>query len=234
MGMVGVSFMSVMMLFSGDLVTNPLTAPPRDLATLISAAYALTQAGVAQDEETLIALLGTTKSTTKAPAREADLQQAIADLGAKDLETRKRAIAVLMSAGARARPLLAQAAKSDDPEVRTTATQLLRKLNAAISRTAAKGDIEYVKKLFAIRRQESLKPAICGMQHNKFRTEPLPVSHAQFIQVIAREGEVLGRQFHPMFVVSGAGVLCMETQWPCVADLLQVDEHALDRHQSFR
>jgi len=151
--MVRMSMMAILMFFSGDFVSDVLYAPPRDLAALLSPDHVLTQAGVALDEDSLIAAL----SAKNAPPAEANLQQAVDDLLAEDAQVRHRAEERLLAAREHAVPFLAKAADSDDEAMRARALDLLTKMNEAMSRPAARRDEAYVKKLFAIRQIEKTK-----------------------------------------------------------------------------
>jgi hypothetical protein len=131
-----------------------LATPPRDFAALVAPDVALDQMGVATDEASLMKLLGVeVKDTVKGP----DLSLAVKDLGAVEFETRKKAMETLQAAGIAARPLLEEAAKSDDPEVSMAARELLKAMRTAERRGIEQGDGEYVKRLFAIRLLEQKK-----------------------------------------------------------------------------
>ena len=149
----GIGFAAILMLFSGDFVPDVLYAPPRDLAALVSSELVLTQAGVALDEDSLIAAL----SAEKTPPTAAHLQRAIDDLLAEDPQVRRRAAERLRGAREHAVPFLAKAADSENATLRATALELLTEINEAMGRPAAKRDDAYVKKLFAIRQLEKTK-----------------------------------------------------------------------------
>jgi len=153
MGMSGFSFkFLVLILFSGGVLNQLNQAPPRDLASLVSPKTALRQLSVPDDEASLIALI---RTRGKPSLEEHALRRAIADLGAEEARTRQNAAKRLLAAGPVARPYIEEAARSDDPEVRLTARELLQKLKAAKASMA--GDTEYVKKLYAVRALEEMK-----------------------------------------------------------------------------
>ena len=137
---------------AGFIFPEVLQNPPRDLASLVRVESALAQLGVKTDEANLIALL---QKVQTGGVDEAALQQAVADLAAEEFETRRQARDTLKSAGAAARPYLEKAAKSDDPEVRLAAGNLLRGLDARRARPGM--DEAYLKRLFAIRMLEKMK-----------------------------------------------------------------------------
>ena len=148
---ISIKFLLLVMM-SGAMLRQVNEAPPRDLASLVAPKTVLQQLGVADDEAGLIALLGAEGVVTVTGET---LRQAVADLGAEGWQTRKDAAERLLAAGAMARPYLEAGARSDDPEVRLTAKELLEKLSAAKAEVA--GDTEYVKKLYAIRTLEEMK-----------------------------------------------------------------------------
>lgn len=150
---VGISFrFLVLVMMSGGMLRQVNDAPPRDLASLVAPKTVLWQLGVAVDEAGLIELLGAEGVEAVSGER---LRQAVAELGAEAWQVRKDAAERLLAAGAVARPFLEEGARADDPEVRLTAKGLLEKLRAV--KAEAQGDMEYVKKLYAIRALEEMK-----------------------------------------------------------------------------
>ena len=149
---VGFSLIMLLLLLSGDIFKQAVKSPPRDLASLLDAKTVLTRMEVKTDEESLIAILG---ASTPGPNEE-QLKKAVTDLGAQDFATRRQAAQTLKEAGPTARPLLEQASQSEDPEVRLTAQGLLKELDAGRTKKAA-ANLEYLKKLMAVRVLEKMK-----------------------------------------------------------------------------
>ncbi|MFW6108384.1 MAG: hypothetical protein ACOC8D_01090, partial [bacterium] len=75
----------------------------------------------------------TAELTTEKPA---NLDQLVADLGARDYATREEATRKLRALGPAALPALKGAAQSEDPEVRTRAEKLIEAALAAAGRQA--------------------------------------------------------------------------------------------------
>jgi hypothetical protein len=144
--------MAVAML--GSQISNlVMQTPPRDLVSLAQTKMMLPALNVETDNASLIALL---KGNAGVALQPGDIDKAVVDLGAAAFQVRKAAAEKLRAIGQPALPALQKAATSDDPEVAVTA----RGLVAAIQKDAAppaKGDLEYVKKILAIRLLEKRK-----------------------------------------------------------------------------
>jgi len=129
-----------------------LHAPPSDLAALVRPEYALKQLDVdSTDEAALMAALG-----KAAPVGDSEeLRRAVAELAADEYRVRRRAAERLRAAGVRALPFLKEAARSDDPEVRLTARELIASMKGAAAQGLPNPD--YLRRLFAIRMLEKRK-----------------------------------------------------------------------------
>jgi len=131
------------------MLDNVLQTPPGDLASLLAPKIALKVLKTPTDEDSLLILAaGSTRLTA--------VVKAIAELGADDFATRSNARKTLLAAGTLARQALVEAANSDDPEIRLTAQELLRKLPPA-QKGGSKVDMDYVRQLYAIRVLGELK-----------------------------------------------------------------------------
>ncbi len=97
----------------------------------------------------------------------AALEALVADLKSPDFITRQKAVAALAKAGPDARPVLEKARTSDDPEVATTATQILSKLGRDTSDSR-------IHRLMAIRTLGELKAPEAAPHLEKLTSSPEP------------------------------------------------------------
>jgi hypothetical protein len=152
MGM-ALSWIMMALLMGGELITGVLQEPPRDLASLIEPVPALEQMQQPTDEDALIALLDV--EPQEGPDEKA-LRQAVEELAHREFAVREKAAEKLRRAGPAARPFLKEAARSDDPEVRLTAREILGELNKQ-QQAAQRVDMGYTRKLLAVRALEQMK-----------------------------------------------------------------------------
>jgi len=148
------SMFLIMLVCSGGVLDNALQTPPGDLASLLTPTGVLESLQTPMDEDALIEI--TSQGRVEAPGMDA-IRKAAKDLGAADFRTRKAARDTLREAGPLATELLQEAAKSDDPEVRLSAQELLRDMAGKAQARDRGGDSDYVKRLFAIRALGDMK-----------------------------------------------------------------------------
>lgn len=194
----GMSFLGLLLLFGGKALPDFMNSPPRDLAALLAPEAVLQQMEVeTEGDAALIALL-----EGEEPAEEpgdAALEQAIKDLGSADFAVRQAAAGKLREAGPAAKPLLQQATRSEDPEVRLSAEEILGELMLQEQKARVQGDREYVRKLYAIRlleqrRSQEALPAL----RKVVAGEDLTLADAAHQAIGAITGEEATQEVEPL------------------------------------
>ena len=117
----------LIILLGGNFFPQLLESPPRDLVSLVDPKVVLEKEGLKTDGASLIALL---EGKVEVNLGEADLKKAIADLASDEFRTREHARQVLEAAGQDAYPYLNEAARSEHPEVRLSAKEIIAAVNA--------------------------------------------------------------------------------------------------------
>ena len=211
----GMSFLAMLILFGGNALPDFMASPPRDLAALLAPEAVLQQMQVeTEDDAALIALLRG-EEPPEGPDGAA-LEQAIKDLASADFAVRQAAAETLREAGPAAKPLLQQATRSEDPEVRLSAGEILGELMMQEQKARLQGDLAYVKKLYAIRLLEQRKsqealPALRQVAEG----EDITLADAAGQAIAAISGEEATQEMEPLadrlrgFVPAHAGFVVL-------------------------